>query len=145
MIKYFYEVCFNNDEEDVMVIQSETKLNKGDVVLFEKWNEFYHGTVLKQIDTLEGITRHKGSPKVLRYIDIKEYNKENEKNIKKALLLSAMDELEDDIKIKEQRNRLAGKDERYKELLGEFEKLDELIQIPKLNTTDDDKGEESAD
>lgn len=142
---YFYEACFNNDEEDVMVIQSETKLNKGDIVLFNQWNEWYHGSILNPVDTLLGITRHKKAPKVLRFIDIKEYNKENEKDIKKAILLSAMDELEDEIKIKDQRNRLAGKDERYKELLSEFEKLEEPIQIPNMKDDKNAVGDESAE
>lgn len=141
MMKYFYEVCFNGGDETT-VVQSEKKLSKGDVVLFDKWSEFFNGTIIQEINTLEGITRHKKSPKVLRYIDIKEYNKENEKDIKKALLLNAMSEIEDDIKIKEQRNKLAGKDERYKDLLKEFEKLEEPIQIPVLK--DNSLGEEES-
>lgn len=143
MMKYY--VVEIKVEDESIVVRSEGILNKGDVVLFNQWNEFQHGLVVEEVEELLGITSYKNAPKVIKYLDIKEYNKENEKRTKKALIMSAMDDIEEEIKLKDQRNKLAGKDERYKELFNQLEKLEEPIEIPSIKIDENEKGDEGAE
>lgn len=140
----YYVVEIKYEDESV-VVRSEDVLNKGDIVIFNQWNEFQHGAVIEEVDELLGVTSYKNAPKIIKYLDILEYKKENEKKTKKALILSAMEDIEEEIKLKEQRNKLAVKDERYKELFSQLEKLQEPIEVPNLKSDDLSKGNEGAE
>lgn len=140
----YYVVEFKHENESI-VVRSEWNLNKGDIVLFNHWGDFQNAEVVEEVELLLGVTTYKNAPKVIKFIDIKEYNKENTKKTKAALLLSAMNDIEEEIKLREQRNKLAGKDDRYKELYSELEQLQEPIQVSNVKTDEIVKGEESVE
>ena len=137
---FYFEMKDCVNEEVIAIFSSEIKLKKGTVaVVPDGYDIVVTAVVERQVKTIEALSTGYEIEPIICTADITDLKARNLAKIKKAQLMKVMREEMEIIKTRETLEKFAGKDNKFRDLLQEYDEL----QNPTIDNEDNGKGEES--
>lgn len=119
---YFTAYCESLDED--YVCKYSKNLKKGDVVVFDACSSFVTAIIKNSLDELDVLLNDYYVKDVIQYIDVTAYKNQKAAMTKKALLKKQLSERSKEVKELECFKKLSGTDPVLKDLLEQFQKLE---------------------